>query len=74
MGAQAIAMVCGIALFGRATEINVVYSSRGLWSVLAVWWIGHWFQNQEQQLGRAILQRRLFGALLLMAAIVLVLV
>jgi len=43
-----------------------------LWSVLAVWWVGHWFRNEEQALGAAVLRSRLAGAGLMLAAIALV--
>ncbi|MEM7394550.1 MAG: EamA/RhaT family transporter, partial [Verrucomicrobiota bacterium] len=69
MACQALCIICGIAIYGRATEMNVIYSSRGLWSVILVWLLGHWFQNRERKLGRKIMQRRLFGAALLMVAI-----
>ncbi|MEO2046626.1 MAG: DMT family transporter [Pirellulales bacterium] len=69
MGAHALAMVSGIALYGHATEMNIVYAARGLWSVLAVWLIGHWFKNSEQKLGAKVLGSRLVGALLLLVAI-----
>jgi hypothetical protein len=52
----------------------VVYSARGLWSVLAVWWVGHWFGNTERDRGGSVLRTRLFGAALLLVAIVLVVV
>lgn len=71
---QASSVGFAIGAFGDATAVNVVYSSRGLWSVLAVWWIGHWFQNDEQHLGPAVLRLRLWGAGLMLAAIALVLV
>ena len=51
----------------------MLYSSRGLWSVLAVWGVGHWFSNREQHLGSRVLVWRLLGAILMMAAIMLVL-
>ena len=73
MAAQAMGIVCGIAHFGRATEMNVVYSSRGLWSVIAIWLVGHWFHNREREVGKSVLLRRLIGALLLMGALVLAL-
>ena len=71
---QAAGMGFAIGAFGDATAVNIVYSSRGLWAVLAVWWIGHWFKNDEQHLGRAVLRLRLWGAGLMLAAIGLVLV
>lgn len=69
---QGISLITALALHHNATSINVVYSARGLWSVLAVWWLGHWFANTERERGTDVLRWRLLGALLLMAAIVLV--
>ena len=69
---QAIMIVSSIALYGQATVANVLYSSRGLWSVLAVWLVGHWFANREREHSRRILAWRLLGATLLMAAILMV--
>jgi drug/metabolite transporter (DMT)-like permease len=70
---QAILFVSSIALYGQATVANVLYSSRGLWSVLSVWLVGHWFANRERQQGRRVMAWRLVGAALLLAAIVIVL-
>ncbi|MDQ3622615.1 MAG: EamA/RhaT family transporter, partial [Verrucomicrobiota bacterium] len=72
MALQAFALVSAVALFGDATAINVVYSARGLWSVVAVWLVGHWFANVEGQLGAGVLRWRLAGAALMTAAIVIV--
>lgn len=69
---QAALMAYTLGTFGDATAVNIVYSARGLWSVLAVWWIGHWFENAERHMARAVLQRRLGGALLMLVAIALV--
>jgi drug/metabolite transporter (DMT)-like permease len=73
MAAQSLVFVASIAWFQEATAANVIYSSRGLWSVVAVWLIGHWFHNQEQKLGASVLGWRLVGSALLLAAIALVL-
>ena len=70
---QSLLFVTTIANFGNATAANVMYSSRGLWSVVVVWLVGHWFGNQERQLGVRVFRWRLTGATLMMAAIVLVL-
>ena len=70
MTAQALALVTALAVFGDATSINVVYSSRGLWSVVAVWLIGHWFANTESKMGPRVMIFRLAGALLMTFAIV----
>ena len=49
----------------------MVYSARGLWSVLAVWWVGHWFGNSERNQGSPVFRMRLLGSGLLLLAIVL---
>ncbi len=74
MGIQSVIFISTVAIYGRATSANILYSSRGLWSVLGVWLIGHWFANDEQNLGVRVLRWRLIGALFMMAAIVLVIV
>lgn len=71
---QGFILISTLAKFGDATAVNVIYSSRGLWSVLAVWWLGHWFGNTESQLGGRVLRWRLAGACLLCVSVVLVFV
>ena len=71
MSTQAVLLITSLALFNKATTINIVYSARGLWSVLAVWLVGSWFGNQERDRGASVLRGRLAGAALLMSAIVL---
>jgi len=72
LGTQSIIFVSTLAIYGKATSANIIYSSRGLLSVAMVWLIGHWFANQEQNLGPKVMRWRLAGALLMMSAIVLV--
>jgi len=72
LSVQSLLFVVTVAKFQEATAANVLYSSRGLWSVVAVWTVGHWFANREQHLGASVLRWRLAGALLMMLAIVLV--
>jgi drug/metabolite transporter (DMT)-like permease len=72
MALQAFSLVSAVAIFGDATAMNVVYSARGVWSVAAVWLVGHWFANTEAQLGGSVLRWRLAGAILMTSAIVLV--
>ncbi len=62
-----------VAHFGTATASNVIYSSRGLWSVVAVALLGHWFHSPEKALPASILRWRLGGAILMFTAITLVL-
>lgn len=72
LGTQSIIFVSLIALHGQATAANVIYASRGLLSVAMVWLVGHWFANQEQHLGARVLRWRMFGAAMMLTAIVLV--
>jgi len=72
LGTQSMIFVSTLAVYGKATSANIVYASRGLISVLLVWAIGHWFMNQEQNLGAKVLRWRLLGAVLMLCAIVLV--
>lgn len=74
LGIQSITFVSTLAIFGRATNANIVYASRGLLSVALVWMVGHWFANAEQHLGPKVMRWRLIGALLMLSAIVLVVV
>lgn len=69
---QSTLFVYAIGAFGDATVMNIIYSVRGLWSVVAVWFIGHWFSNEEQTLSPGVLRSRLAGASLMLAAILLV--
>lgn len=72
VGLQSALFGASIAVYGHATAANVLYSSRGLWSVALVWTIGHWFESREQQLGARVLRWRLAGAASMLAAIALV--
>lgn len=69
---QSGVFVFAVGVFGDATAMNIVFSARGLWSVIAVRLVGHWFANEEQALPPAILRGRLAGAGLILAAITLV--
>jgi drug/metabolite transporter (DMT)-like permease len=73
LGCQSVMFVSFLAIYGKATAANVIYSARGLLSVLLVWTVGHWFQNAEQALGARVLKWRLAGAVLMLAAIFIVL-
>jgi hypothetical protein len=65
--------IVAVSLYRQVTSANVLYSSRGLWSVVGVWAVGHWFANREQHLGARVLVWRFIGALMLMIAILIVL-
>jgi len=63
---------CVVELKGAAWA-NLLYSSRGIWSVALVWGAGSAFGNTEGEAGRSVMLRRLAGAGLMLAAIALVL-
>jgi drug/metabolite transporter (DMT)-like permease len=66
---QGILLITTIAIFGDATSVNIVYATRSLWIVIAVWSVGHWFDNTERLLGMRVLGWRMGGALLMTAAV-----
>ena len=72
LAANNAAFAFTLAQWHDATAVNIMYSSRGLWSVALVWVVGHWFGNLERQAGRGAMLARLAGATLMVAAIVLV--
>jgi drug/metabolite transporter (DMT)-like permease len=69
------ALCMGLALgrYGHAPEVNVIYSTRAVFSVIAVWLLGQKIGSIEHTAGRGVLLRRLAGAAVLMGAIVLML-
>jgi hypothetical protein len=55
-----------------AAGVNVVYGTRGLWSIALVWWAGRWFGNTERtSAGGRVVAGRLLGAVLILTAVVL---
>lgn len=74
MAGQAISITYSLAQFGDATRINIVYSLRGLWSVLLAWILGRWFLSAAaDHPSRSTLLLRLVGAVLLTTAVVIAL-
>ena len=67
-----VCMGLAIGRYGHAPEVNVVYSSHALWSVLLVWAFGRHIGNLEHTAGHHVMLRRLAGALILLTAIVLI--
>ena len=52
--------------------MNVVYGTRGLWSLALVWWAGPWFGNIErQEIGTRHMLSRVVGAVLILLAVAL---
>lgn len=67
-----VCMGLAIGRYGHAPEVNVMYSSQALWSVLLVWAFGRHIGNLEHTAGHHVMFRRLAGALILFTAIVLI--
>jgi drug/metabolite transporter (DMT)-like permease len=71
---QSLVLITVIGKVGDAAGCNIVYGTRGLWSVLLVAVVGHWFGNRERHAGRAVMAWRLTGAGLILVGVVLVFV
>lgn len=68
---QAILVTWSIGHWRDAAGVNVVYGTRGLWSLALVWWAGRWFGNTERAaVGRRTFTLRVLGGLLVLAAVV----
>lgn len=70
MAGQAISITYSLAQFGDATRINIVYSLRGLWSVLLAWQLSRWSASLEGHPSARTLAMRFLGTVLLTAAVV----
>jgi drug/metabolite transporter (DMT)-like permease len=71
LAGQGMAMGVALAFFNDPAGVNILYSTRGLWSVILVWCIGRWFGNRERYTaGRSAMLWRLAGALLITAGVV----
>lgn len=73
LGIITLALVAVIGAFGKATLVNILFNSRCVWSVVFIWCAGRWFGNREAKAGRHAMGRRLAGATMMMAAILLAL-
>lgn len=66
---QALAIVASVAFWQQAAEANVVYSTRGMWSLLLVAWLGKRFGISDAGLDGRTLAVRILGAVVLLASI-----
>jgi len=69
---QALGIAISIGIFQDAAGTNIVYASRGLWSVLLVWFVGHHFANTERHQGSGVMLGRITGAVLILSAVILI--
>ena len=71
LAAQAIAMGLTLTFCNDPAGINILYGTRGLWSIVLVWSLGAWFSNRERYTaGPAVMLSRLTGAALITAGVV----
>ena len=68
-------LLMGYALgrYGHAPEVNVIYASRAIMSILVVRFLGTYVGSSEQHVPRSTFLRRIIGAAILLFAVVLVL-
>ena len=59
---QATGIAFSIVIYKEVTLTNILYNTRGIWSVILVWAAGAWFSNTESTVGNTIMGRRLLGA------------
>ncbi len=71
LAAQGFLIAYSLMVFNDATGVNVVYATRGLWSLVLVWFAGKWFENHERRTSRDALLWRAAGSALVLAAVAL---
>jgi len=71
-GLQAILVTTAIGIWRDAATVNVVYATRGLWSITFVWCVGHWLKNTERHTaGSRAMGFRSVGAVLILVSVAL---
>lgn len=74
LGLEVMLLMGSIVVYKEATTANILYALRGVWAILLVWFLGHWFHNKEREHGKKVMFQRLLGTVLLVLAIALVLI
>lgn len=74
MAAQGLSVTYALGQFGDATRINIVYSLRGLWSVLFAWIAARCFAKSGSGMSRSTLLYRFIGAVMVTLAILIALI
>lgn len=70
---QTMAMMAALGLFGHATAVNVIYNTRVIWSVLLAWFLAKSSFAHDATAQPGLMMRRLGGAVLLFAAVLVIL-
>lgn len=71
IGFQAMFIVFTLSVFGDATRVNVMYATRGIWSVVLAWIVAKRWGGSESSVPYRWMMIRLFGAILLTGAVIL---
>ncbi|MEZ6138226.1 MAG: hypothetical protein R3C53_25355 [Pirellulaceae bacterium] len=66
---QALCIVCSVAFWQQVAVSNVVYSSRGLWSLVFIWLLGRYLRVTDTGLTPRVFALRMCGAIVLLASI-----
>lgn len=69
---QGFLMFAAIGYFQDAAGSNIVYSLRGVWSIVLVWFAGRQLRSAEGEAGGAVMARRMIGATLMVASVALI--
>lgn len=70
---QSLGIAYTIAFHGHATAVNILYSSRGLWTVIAVIVAARLLSSLHSEACPAVMRRRIIGSLMMCIAIAMVL-
>lgn len=67
---QSLSMAVGLAWFNDPAAMNILYGTRGLWSLILVWLAARWFGHPEwNSAGQRVIASRLTGSLLILGAV-----
>lgn len=70
MAIQSLSISYGLATYGDAARMNIVYALRGLWGVVLAWLLAGWLKTNEGSLSKKVMLFRLVGATVLVSAVI----
>lgn len=69
MSLQAFILVLAMGWFKIAAAANIIYATRGVWSIVIIWFAGKFIGNDERSIGANMMLKRLAGASLMLIAV-----
>ena len=69
MSLQAFILVFAMGCFKIAAAANIIYATRGVWSIVIIWFAGKFIGNDERSIGANMMLKRLAGASLMLIAV-----